>query len=113
MTEDNRDMKLGLPLGYPNSSVNTRMKTNSGAGVNADSTIDTTLVKHRTENIPSGPWDTGPSNMTLACDDKSIGDRKLNKLQVELTVNSEASPLLGSSHARQSGRILLSLNCTA
>ncbi|KAK1395292.1 Zinc knuckle family protein [Heracleum sosnowskyi] len=103
MTEDYRDMKLGLPLSYPNPSVRTRMETSSGAGVNADSRIDTTLVEHRTENIPSYLWDAGPSNMTLAHDSKSIGDQKITKLQIELTVNSEAGPLCESSRAHHSG----------
>lgn len=101
-------MTLGLPLSYPNPSVWTRMETSSGAGVNADSRIDTTLVEHRNENIPSCPWDAGPSNMTLAHDGKSTGDQKVTKLQIELTVNSEAGPLYESSRAHHSGRILLS-----
>lgn len=107
MTEDNRDMKLGLPLSYPNPSVRTRMETSSGAGVNADSRIDTTLVEHRIENIPSFPWDAGPSNMTLSHDGKSIDDHKVTNLQIELTVNSEAGLLYESSRAHHSGRIFL------
>lgn len=103
MTEDSKDMKPGLPLSYPNPSVRTRMETSSGAGVNADSRIDTTLVEHGTENIPSCPWDAGPSNMILAHDGKSIGDQKVTKLQIELTVNSEAGPLYESSRAHHSG----------
>ena len=118
MTEDNRDMKLGLHLSYPNPSVRTRTKISPGAGVNADSRVDTTLVEHRTENIPSCPWYAGPSNMIQSptpsmrsrgtSDNKSIGDRNATKLHVELTVNSEAGPLFGSNRAHHSGRILLS-----
>lgn len=103
MTEENRDIKLGLPQSYPNSSVRTRTETSAGAGVNADSRIDTTLVAHRTENIPSCPWDAGPSNRTLAHDGKSISDQKVTKLQIELTVNSEAGPLNESIRAHHSG----------
>ncbi|XP_017229856.1 uncharacterized protein LOC108204764 isoform X2 [Daucus carota subsp. sativus] len=113
MTEDNRDMKLGLHLSYPNPSVRTRMKISPGAGVNADSRVDTTLVEHRTENIPSCPWYAGPSNMIQSptpsmrsrgtSDNKSIGDRNVTKLHVELTVNSEAGPLFASSRAHHSG----------
>ncbi|KAL8100157.1 uncharacterized protein LOC141683065 isoform X3 [Apium graveolens] len=103
MTEDSRDMKLGLPLSYPNPSVRTRIETSSGAGVNADSRIDTTLMEHRTENIPSFPWDAGPSNMTLAHDGKSIGDQKVTQLPVEPTVNSEAGLPYESSRTHHSG----------
>lgn len=88
MTEDNRDMNLGLAPIYPNQSVQTRLNTDSGAGANADSRIDMAFVAsdplselvwspHRglslkcadcglTEKKHSCLWDVGPSNMVLS-----------------------------------------------
>uniref|UniRef100_A0A5B7ARA4 Plus3 domain-containing protein n=1 Tax=Davidia involucrata TaxID=16924 RepID=A0A5B7ARA4_DAVIN len=79
---------LGLALGYSNQCIQTRSNNDSGAGVNASSRFDMTLVAsgplselvwspHKglslkctdcslAEKTPSLTWDVGPSNMILS-----------------------------------------------
>ncbi|XP_027164659.1 uncharacterized protein LOC113764842 [Coffea eugenioides] len=73
MSADNGDRDLGLSLGCSSNCIRTKLKENSGAGVNAASIIDMTYTA--SNSLSELIW-SPHSGLSLKCAERSLADKK-------------------------------------
>ena len=73
MSADNGDSDLGLSLGCSSNCIRTKLKENSGAGVNAASIIDMTYTA--SNSLSELIW-SPHSGLSLKCAERSLADKK-------------------------------------